>query len=615
MLHHPMMSMPPKKKKSTTDWKSNFSAIKYLPRFFKLIYLSSPALFVTNVLSRLVKSITPILMLWVGKLIIDEVILQANSGEGDMSLLWTYLGIELALAVISNLLNRAIDLTDGLLGDLYSNKSSVELIVKSAQIELSQLEDATFYDKLERARRQTTNRVTLMSSVLGQAQDLVTVISLMAGLIVFYPILILILIIAILPSFVNEIKFSNASYSLTRSWTTERRELDYLRYIGASDITAKEVKLFGLSEFLKERFSTLADRYFNANKKLAISRAAWGSLFSIIGDLAYYGAYVSIIVRAVSGLITVGDLTFLAGSFQRLRNQLQAMFSRFTRITESALYLKDYFDFMDQDHSVVQEVTERLNGEQIKDGFTFENLSFQYPESDSYVLDNINFTLRAGEKLALVGENGAGKTTLVKLLLRMYKPTSGRILLDGKDIWALSSEEYQSLFGVIFQDFVKYHFTAKENIAIGKIEELEDQNRIEYAAEKSLADQVINDLPLGYDQQLGKRFHEGKELSGGQWQKVALARAYMKNAQVVVLDEPTSALDARAEFEAFERFTELTKGKTAVLISHRFSTVRMADRILVLKNGKILELGTHEELLSNDKLYAELFNYQAQGYQ
>lgn len=615
MLLCPMMSMPPKKKKSNTNWKSNFSAIKYLPRFFKLIYLSSPALFVTNVLSRLVKSITPILMLWVGKLIIDEVILQANSGEGDMSLLWTYLGIELALAVISNLLNRGIDLTDGLLGDLYSNKSSVELIVKSAQIELSQLEDATFYDKLERARRQTTNRVTLMSSVLGQAQDLVTVISLMAGLIVFYPILILILIIAILPSFVNEIKFSNASYSLTRSWTTERRELDYLRYIGASDITAKEVKLFGLSEFLKERFSTLADRYFNANKKLAISRAAWGSLFSIIGDLAYYGAYVSIIVRAVSGLITVGDLTFLAGSFQRLRNQLQAMFSRFTRITESALYLKDYFDFMDQDHSVVQEVTERLNGELIKEGFTFENLSFQYPESDSFVLDNINFTLRAGEKLALVGENGAGKTTLVKLLLRMYKPTSGRILLDGKDIWALSSEEYQSLFGVIFQDFVKYHFTAKENIAIGKIEELDDQNRIEYAAEKSLADQVIKDLPLGYDQQLGKRFHEGKELSGGQWQKVALARAYMKNAQVVVLDEPTSALDARAEFEAFERFTELTKGKTAVLISHRFSTVRMADRILVLKNGKILELGTHEELLSNDKLYAELFNYQAQGYQ
>lgn len=610
-----MIPRPPKKKTEKSSLKSNIHSLKYLPRFFKLIWDASPSLFLSNAICRLTKSITPLLMLWVGKLIIDEIIAQSSSGDRDMKQLWIYLGIELGLAIISNVLGRAIDLTDGLLGDLYSNKSSVELIVKSAQIELSQLEDATFYDKLERARQQTTNRVSLMSTVLGQIQDLITVISLMAGLIIFYPLLIVMLIIAIIPSFFNEIKFSNASYSLTRSWTTERRELDYLRYIGASDITAKEVKLFDLSNFLKQRFEVLADRYYNVNKKLAISRAAWGSFYSVIGDIAYYGAYVSIIVRAVNGLISVGDLTFLAGSFQRLRNQLQAIFSRFTRITESALYLKDYFDFMDQDHAVHHEVSASLNGATIKEGFTFENVSFQYPDSDNYVLEKVNFLLKAGEKLALVGENGAGKTTLVKLLLRMYKPTSGRILLDGLDIWSISSEEYQSLFGVIFQDFVKYNFSAKENIAIGKIEEIEDQERIEYAAEKSLADQVISTLPLGYDQPLGKRFHDGKELSGGQWQKVALARAYMKNAQVIVLDEPTSALDARAEFEAFERFTELTKGKTAVLISHRFSTVRMADRILVLKNGRILELGTHQELLQNGKLYSELFNYQAQGYQ
>ncbi len=345
-------------------------------------------------------------------------------------------------------------------------------------------------------------------------------------------------------------------------------------------------------------------------------RAAWGSAFNIIGDLAYYGAYVTIIIRTVAGVITIGELTFLAGSFQRIRNQLQMIFSRFTRITENALYLKDYFDFIDQEYeSDSTAEVNSLEGVPIEKGFVFENLSFQYPGNEEYVLKDINFKLKAGEKLALVGENGAGKTTLVKLLLRMYKPSSGRILLDGTDIWTISAEEYQSLFGVIFQDFVKYYFTAGENIAIGKIDQISDQERIERAAERSLADQVVETLPKRYEQPLGKRFHDGKELSGGQWQKVALARAYMKNAQIVVLDEPTSALDARAEFEAFERFTELTEGKTAVLISHRFSTVRMADRILVLKGGQILELGSHEELLDNGQLYAELFNYQAQGYQ
>lgn len=601
--------------KEKINWTQNLSALKYLPRFFSLIWKTDPKIFSANLFLRLFKSMIPVIALWIGKLIIDEVLLQISADVKDLSQLWIYVGAELILAALSNIIGRGIDLSDGLLGDLYSNKSSVDIIVKSAQIELSQLEDATFYDKLERARRQTTNRVSLMSTVLSQVQDFITVISLVAGLIAFYPILILILFVAIIPSFINEIKFSGASYSLTRSWTTERRELDYLRYIGASDVTAKEVKLFNLSDFLKNRFAVLADKYYQANKRLAIRRAAWGSLFNVIGDLAYYGAYVSIIFRTVNGLISVGDLTFLAGSFERLRNQLQMIFSRFTRITESALYLKDYFDFMDQDLKSEEHTNGPLSESfTIKEGFLFENVSFRYPESESYVIKDISFNLRAGEKLALVGENGAGKTTLVKLLLRMYKPTEGRILLDGRDIWTISSEEYQGLFGVIFQDFVRYHFTARENIAIGKIEELADDERISYAAEKSLADEVIRTLPEGYDQQLGRRFHEGKELSGGQWQKMALARSYMKNAQVVVLDEPTSALDARSEFEAFKRFTQLTKGRTAVLISHRFSTVRMADRILVLKDGQKFEMGSHEELLANKKLYAELFSFQARGY-
>lgn len=596
------------------SWKSNFQALKYIPRFFQLIWEANKVLFLINASVRMIKSILPVLLLWIGKLIIDEVILQSSAVEKDYDYIWLLLGIELGLAVLSNLLTRVIGLTDGLLGDLYSNKSSVELIQKAAKMQLSQLEDATFYDKLERARRQTNNRVTLMSTVLSQAQDIITVASLITGLIVFQPFLILLLLVAIIPSFLNEIKFSRYSYSLVRSWTPERRELDYLRYIGASDMTAKEIKLFSLAEFISERFSRLADKYYLANRALAIRRAVWGSLFNVIGDLSYYGAYVIILIRTVTAVITIGDLTFLAGSFRSLRNQLQTIFQRFTRITESALYLKDYFDFMDIDQSQKVALSNPGEIEQVKKGFTFENLSFKYPESDTYVLKDISFTLRAGEKMALVGENGAGKTTLVKLLLRMYEPTSGRILLDGKDIWSFHADEYQKVFGVIFQDFVRYHFTARENIAVGKIDELENQQQIEYAAKKSLADQVVNELPGKYDQQLGKRFHEGKDLSGGQWQKVALARAYMKNAEVIVLDEPTAALDARAEFEAFQRFTELSEGKTAVLISHRFSTVRMADRILVLKDGGILEIGTHDELLANQGLYAELFNYQAQGY-
>ncbi len=595
-------------------WKSNFRALKYIPRFFKLIWQTNKVLFLTNAIIRVLKSILPVLLLWVGKLIIDEVVLQSASTDKDLSYIWLLLGIELGLAVSSNLLSRIINLTDGLLGDLYSNKSSVELIQKAATMQLSHLEDATFYDKLERARRQTNGRVTLMSTVLSQAQDMVTIVSLVAGLIVFQPFLILLLLIAIIPSFLNEIKFSRYSYSLVRSWTPERRELDYLRYIGASDVTAKEVKLFSLADFISERFSTLAHKYYLVNKALAIKRAVWGSLFNIIGDLSYYGAYVIIVMRTVAGIITLGDLTFLAGSFRSLRNQLQTIFQRFTKITESALYLKDYFDFMDIDYSQKVSTSNLEKAEHTRKTFTFENLSFKYPEAENYVLKNINFTIQEGEKMALVGENGAGKTTLVKLLLRMYEPTEGRILLDGKDIWSFDSGAYQKLFGVIFQDFVRYYFTAKENIAIGKIDDISNQNQIEYAAKKSLADKVVEELPLKYEQPLGKRFHNGKELSGGQWQKVALARAYMKDAAVIVLDEPTAALDARAEFEAFQRFTELSKGKTAVLISHRFSTVRMADRILVLKDGSILELGTHEELLDKKGLYAELFNYQAQGY-
>jgi ATP-binding cassette subfamily B protein len=601
--------------KKKVSWKSALNSLRFIPRFFQGIYSTHPALFLSNVIFRLASSVIPVLMLWVGKLIIDEVILQAAAEGQNLSRVWFLLGTELGLAILSNILSRGISLSDGLLGDLYSNLSSVELIRKSASVQLSQLEDATFYDKLERARRQTKQRVGLMSDIMSQFQDAITVISLIAGLVIFQPLLILLLIVAIIPSFINEFHFSRSSYSLVRSWTPQRRELDYLRYIGASDVTAKEIKLFNLSEFIASRFGKLADQYYRENRMLSIRRAGWGSIFQVTGDVAYYAAYVVIIIRTVGGLLTIGDLTFLSGSFRRLRGQLQAIFSRLNRITESALYLQDYFDFLDL-HKVDQEDDESLveaPGE-LTSGIRFENVSFRYPGSDTYVLKNLSFTLHPGEKLALVGENGAGKTTLIKLLLRMYRPTEGVIRLNGSDIWTMTPTSYQRLFGVIFQDFVRYYFTARENIAVGKIEEEENLAVIRHAAEKSLASEVIETLPQGYDQPLGKRFHDGKDLSGGQWQKMALARAYMKDAEIVVLDEPTSSLDARAEYEAFQRFIGLTEGKAAVLISHRFNTVRLADTILVLKDGSVYEMGSHEQLLEKGGLYAELFDFQAIGY-
>lgn len=611
------MALPPLKSIKSNDrisFRTSLKTLQYIPRFFSEIRETDPFLFYTNAICRLVASFTPVAMMWVGKLIIDEIVQISTTQATDYTQLWWYVSIELGIVVLGDLLNRGVTLSDSLLGDLYSNASSIKIINKTNDLSISQLEDSELYDKLERARTQTSSRVGLMSNTLGQVQSLLTIVSLIAGLIYFEPWLIILLVLSIIPSFINEIKFSSSRYSIARSWTAERRELDYLRFIGANDKTAKEIKLFGLTDFVANRFGTLAHKYYLVNRSLAIRRSYYGSLFNILGVLSYYGAYVFIIFRVITGVITLGDLTFLSGSFQRLKANLQASFSQFTRITESALYLRDYFDFIDL--KIIEKTADFVPlPTRIITGFEFRNVHFHYPGMDEPVLSGVNFTLKAGEKLAFVGVNGAGKTTLIKLLLRFYEPTQGEIMLDGVNITQFEKEAYQQCFGVIFQDFVKYEFTIKENIGIGNVREMENQPRIVAAAEQSLASEVVNELANGYDQQLGKRFFRGKDLSGGQWQKVALARAYMKDAQVMILDEPTSALDARAEYEAFQRFIGLTEGKTSVIISHRFSTVRMADRIMVLKAGKILEIGTHEELMQTPQLYAELFTLQAAGYQ
>lgn len=610
-MPRPKTSLEPDK----INFRESFASLKFVPRFFREIRRVNPILFYTNLISRIVNAIIPLLMLIIGKFLIDEVVLQIAADVKDLDRLWWLIGAEFGLAILSDLISRGISLSDALLGDQYSIDTSVKIIKKTSELNLDQLEDSEFYDKLERARQQTTGRVGLMSNILTQGEDIITIISLLVGVVAFEPWLIILLVVSIIPTIINEIKFSGTSYSLARSWTQERRELDYLRYAGASDVTAKEVKLFGLSDYLADRFKGLSDKYFTQSKALAKRRAGWGSVFNMIGTTAYYGAYVLIVFRTVAGIFSLGDLTFLSGAFLRLRTKLQGFFTRFTAITESALYLQDYFEFLDLKYSDTVSEEKLPLPKKIQKGFEFKDVGFKYPKSEAWVVRNINFDLKAGEKLAFVGENGAGKTTLIKLLLRFYEPTEGEILLDGIPVKEYDQTAYQQYFGVIFQDFVKFELTLRENIAMGEISEIKNQERIAGAAEKSLADEVVAIMPRGYDQQLGKRFKQGKDLSGGQWQKIAIARAYMKDAEVLILDEPTSALDARAETEAFDRFIKLTEGKTAVIISHRFSTVRIADRIMVLKDGSVLEIGTHQELMQNHKLYSELFNLQAAGYQ
>jgi ATP-binding cassette subfamily B protein len=597
-------------------FKQRLNSLRNLPKFFKLVWQTSPLLTISNSILRIVKSATPVAILYIGKLIIDQVIQISHSKQSFSSYhLWKLVVIEFALAIISDVLNRAITLMDSLLGDLFSNHTSIKIMEHAATLDLDQFENSTFYDKMERARQQTVGRTILLSQVLNQIQDLITMGFLTAGLLVFNPWLVVLLLIAIIPAFLGEAYFNDQTYSLNRRQTPERRELDYVRYLGASDETAKEVKIFNLSDFIIARFRELSNKFYNANRVLVIRRSAWGSLFSMLGSVGYYLAYAFIIFKTINGKITVGDLTFLAGSFRQLRTLLEGVLNRFTSVSQGAIYLSDFFEFFEIKPHIIPSKNARIFPNPIKEGFTFENVGYKYVNSEHWANRHLNFTLNVGEKLALVGENGAGKTTLVKLLARLYEPTEGRILLDGHDLREYDINDLRVQIGIIFQDYLRYQMTIAQNIATGNIDKKDDLELIKVSAEQSLANFFIEKYTNKYDQQLGRRFNDGVELSGGQWQKIALARAYMKEAQLMILDEPTAALDARAEYEVFQRFAELTKGRSSVLISHRFSTVRMADRILVLEKGEQLEIGSHEELLRMNGKYAELFYLQAKGYQ
>lgn len=579
-----------------------------------MVWETSPPLVLATTILRLFRALLPLAMLWVSKLILDAVVTRILRKSGNLQHVWKLVALELGLAVASDILGRANTLFDSLLGDRFTNRVSVRLMLHATRLDLASFEDPVFYDKLERARRQTTGRLTLLASLLNICQEALSLISLSGILFVFSPWLMVLLVAAVIPAFLGESHFTTLAYSALYRWTPQRRLLDYLRFLGAGAQSAKEIKIFGLGPHLAEQYREISEAIDNENKWLGMRRAAVGGGLNLIATGGYYGAYVVVLIRVLAGGISIGTFTMLAGAFQRSRSFIESILASFNDISEQAMFLTDLFDFFAMEptiHSVPHAIPAPRP---IREGFEFRHVDFAYPGSPHLVVKNINFRLYPSEKIALIGENGAGKTTLVKLMTRLYDPTDGSILLDGVDLREYDVDGLRHEIGVIFQDYMRYDMVVRDNIGFGKIESLQDRPRVESSAQKSLANQLIDRLPKGYDQMVGRRFEGGVDLSGGEWQKIALARAYMRDAQLLILDEPTATLDARAEYEVFQRFAELTRDRMAVLISHRFSTVRMASRILVLADGAIQEEGTHQQLVSLGGRYAELFELQAAGY-
>lgn len=578
----------------------------------RLVWDAAPAVVSAGIALRLVSALIPLGILEVTKRILH--LLLAKHSPTFPPELWWLLGAEFALAASNLVLGRAIDYTDARLADEFTREVSLRLIRHATRLDLALFEDPEFHDVLERARQQATDRIGMLNAMGRLLLQSVTLVTLSIPVIVYSPWLFLMLLICIIPAVMGESHFAFLGYALAHAITPIRRELDYIRLIGTSKENAKEVKLFGLGHHLHGRYASLTGEIIRRNIHLTRHRLLWGSVFAVFGSIGYYASYLYLVWQTFEGRMDVPTLVLLTGAIAGSSTQLQGVFSLFSHIADQALHLTDLVEFLKVQPTIRSRPNALPAPRPIRTGFEFRNVSFQYPGTSRLVLKNLDLCLEPGEHVALVGENGQGKTTLVKLLARLYDPTSGVIYLDGVDLREYSVEELHKEIGVIFQDFVRYDMPARTNIGVGRIESLKDDEALWIAAEKSRADRLLTRFSAGLDQMLGRRFEGGVDLSGGEWQKFALARAYLRDAQVLILDEPTAALDAVAEAEVFARFDDLSRGKMALLISHRFSTVRKSDRIVVLEAGQIYEEGTHDQLVAHGGRYASLFELQAASY-
>jgi len=597
-----------------SGWRERLAAFRNVPSVLRFVWESGRTVVVLGLVSRVLAALLPPALFWVSKLIVDTIFSILTTHQAAGARLWWLVATEFAIAVCGGVLSRAIDYLDALLAGKYMHHVSVRVMEHAAGLDLMAYENPEFYDRLERARVQATDRLYMIQAIGRLIQQVVTTITLSISIMVFSPWLLLLLIAGVIPAFVGETYFAFLGYSKNFRQTPIRRQLDYLRILGGSKEAAKELKLFGLRDFLTARFKGLSTQVYEEDVALARGKMKAGAVLSAIGTAGYYSAYVFAVWRTVTGVFTFGTLTLLANAIREASSNLQQTFSTLSTIADQALFLTDLIAFFEMRPTIESKPNSLPAPRPIRRGFEFHNVSFRYPGSSRLVLNKLNLHLHPRERVALIGENGEGKTTIVKLLTRLYDPVEGEVLLDGVDLREYSLEDLYREIGVIFQDYMRYEMTARENIAVGRIDQMDNLPLLRQSAQKSMADDVVEKLPRGYDQMLGRRFDGGVDLSGGEWQKVALARAYLRDAQVLILDEPTSALDARSEYEVFQRFSDLTEGKMALFISHRFSTVRMADRIIVLENGQVAEDGDHDALTRLGGRYAEMFELQAASY-
>lgn len=564
----------------------------------------------------LIAGLLPAVVAYAGKLIVDGVVIASRSKlPSDQWTALNYLALEAFVVAILAGSKQGLALCQSLLRVLLGQKVNVLILEKALTLDLTHFEDSEFYDKMTRARREASSRpLSLVGRTFGLVQDTLTLIT-YGGLLIHFSVwAVIVLMVAAVPAFVAETRFAGEAFRLFRWRTPESREQNYLEFLIANEAPAMEVKLYQLGQTLLDRYTTIFNRLYGEDRNLTIRRGTWSYLLSLVSTAAFYLAYIWIVVETIVGAITLGELTMYLVVFRQGQNAFASILSSIGGMYEDSLYLSNLYEFLEQEIPQPKGYADR--GTIPGDGLRFEEVSFQYPGNDNLALNHVSFHLKPGEKLAIVGENGSGKTTLIKLLTRLYTPNSGRILLDGLDLQLWNLEVLQQRIGVIFQNFMQYQFKVGENVGVGDVNYLDDHDRWFEAAEKGNALPFIEQMPEGFETRLGRWFKSGRELSGGQWQKIALSRAFMRTkADILVLDEPTSAMDAESEVQIFDRFREMTSNQMAILISHRFSTVRMADRILVLSTGTVLEQGSHEDLVKAEGRYAHLFALQAAGYQ